>query len=442
MHPDITGILRAIPSDARRSLSLRRQGSSCAEFSTGENGTQLTSLSLLGLSALLPLLFIAQNARADAEDLLSVTTSIAVKHDDNLFRLADDAQPPATLGTTQKSDDITTAALTLKLGKSYSLQRFDLEASLIDHRYKTFEHLNFTAHNYAAAWRWSLTPRLHGNLSSDRKEALNSFSDYTGYNIRNLRTEENQRFDAVFEASAAWHLLGGIAQSTRTNSEAFLEEGDTRLNSAEAGLRHVFRSGSSLTYTARQGRGEFINLSQPVASSLLDNRFEQSENEIQLVWPVTAKTALDARMTRISRTHAHFESRDYSGITGKIGVKWSISEKSTLSASLARELDSFQSLSSSYISTDRLTLSPSWQISAKTALRGQLDYAKRDYRGTVSAAPDDRADSVRRAMLALEWQPLRELTVSASLQNESRSSNQAGLDYDSTTAGISAQLNF
>ncbi len=82
----------------------------------GENGKQLTSLSLLGLGALLPLLCIAQNARADAEDLLSVTTSIAVKHDDNLFRLADDAAPPASLGTTQKSDDITTAALTLKLG--------------------------------------------------------------------------------------------------------------------------------------------------------------------------------------------------------------------------------------------------------------------------------------------------------------------------------------
>jgi len=45
-------------------------------------------------------------------------------------------------------------------------------------------------------------------------------------------------------------------------------------------------------------------------------------------------------------------------------------------------------------------------------------------------------------MIALDWHPLRSLTVSSSLQNEKRSSNLPGLDYTSTSFGINAQLTF
>ena len=408
------------------------------------NLTPCRLLVRIGLATLLPSLIVVQHARADEFDTFNVTAGVSVVHDDNLFRLSSGANPNTVLGKSTKADDIAVSTLGLKLSKPYSLQRFELEADVVDTRYRNFDYLNFTAINYAAAWRWSLTPYLHGNLSSDRKQGLNSFVDYTAYGIRNLRTDQNQRFDGVYEVSGSWRILGGVAQITRTNDQPFTQVGNTRLNNAEAGLRYDMRSGSSLSYITRSGRGEYFNQDQPVPfPSLFDNRFDQRENEVRLIWAITGKTTIDGRVAHLERTHAHFSQRDYSGNVGNLNVKWNITDKTSLTAELARDLNSFQSLSSSFISDDRFSLSPYWQISAKTALRARYDYARRDYRGAIADTPfNNRVDTLQGAMIALEWQALRTLFVRASLQNDRRTSNQSGFDFDSKMVGVSAQATF
>jgi len=404
------------------------------------------------LAALLPMLLMTPHARADADDTVKVTVGATVVHDDNLFRLSSSADPNVVLGKPTKGDDITISSLALKLNKPYSLQRFELEASLVDYRYRTFDYLNFTALNYAAAWRWSVTPFLHGNLTSDRAQTLNSFSDFTGYGTRNLRTDENTRFDGVFEVSGSWRLLGGLAQSTRTNSQLFVQEGDTRLNTVEGGLRYDFRSGSSLSLVARDGRGVYFNRPQPLSfPSLFDNRFDQRENEVRLFWPVTGKTFIDARAAHVSRTHANFGERDYAGNVGNVNVIWNVTGKTVLTATVAHELNSYQFAANSapplgttsYVSIDRFALGALWQVSAKTALRGRYDYAQRNYRGAIAPSPfNDRVDTLRSTLLALEWQPLRTLLLSTSLQNDRRAANEPGLDFASTALRLTAQISF
>ena len=395
-------------------------------------------LARIQLAALLPMLLIAQHARADAEDTFNVTAGVSVQHDDNLFRQSSNRA---------KSDVITVSTLGLKMDKRYSLQRFELEASLVDNRYKTYDYNDFTALNYAAAWRWSLTPYLHGNLSSERIEALNSFSDNPESGTRNLRVDQNQRFDGVLEVGGSWRVLGGVTQTKRANSELSNPEGDIRLNSAEGGLRYDFRSGSSLSYIVRSGRGDYFNRAQPIDATLLDNRFDQLENEVHLIWPVTAKTTVDARAAYLSRTHAHFSERDYAGVVGNLNVNWAITDKTSLTAGFGHELSSYQttastSYTSSYIRTDRLTFSPLWKISEKTALRARLNYAHQRYLGATDSTLSNRVDTLRTSMIGLEWKPLRALSLGASLQNEKRMSNQPGLDYTDTIAGVTGQFAF
>ncbi len=387
---------------------------------------------------LLSMLFIAQHTRADADDTFNVTAGVSVQHDDNLFRKSSNLA---------KADDITVATLGLKIDKRYSLQRFELEASLVDNRYRTFDYNDFTALNYAAAWHWSLTPYLHGNLSSERIEALNSFSDNPESGTRNLRVDQNQRFDGVLEVSGSWRVLGGITQTKRSNSELSNPEGDIRLNSAEGGLRYDFRSGSSLSYIWRSGRGDYFNRVQPIEAARLDNHFDQRENEVRLVWPITAKTTVDARAAYLARTHAHFSERDFAGIVGNLNVNWAITDKTSLTAGYSHELSSYQttaatSYTSSYVSTDRLTFSPLWKISEKTALRARLNYAHQRYLGATDNTLSNRVDTLRTSMIGLEWKPLSTLSLGASLQNEKRTSNQPGLDYKDTIAGVTAQLSF
>lgn len=373
------------------------------------------------MAALLPILLVALQARAD--DTLKLTAGVSALHDDNLFR-----KPSGEA----ESDIVTVSTLGIKIDKPYSLQRFELDASLADHRYQTFDAKNFTALDYAAAWRWSLTPYLHGNLRRDRTEVSNS----TNINPQSgTHTDERQRFDAVLEASGSWRVLGGVTQSTRSNSETSGSEGDSRLDSAEAGLRYDFPSGSSFGYMARESRGDEFSQSLANPGTL---RFNQREDELRLIWPITAKTTIDARAAHLARTYADDGSRDYAGLVGNVNVNWHITAKTSLMAGAGHELSAFQSDDSRFISTDRFTLSPLWQISEKTGLRARYDYARRAYQGGTS----DRFDIVQTAMLALEWKALRALTVSASLQHDRRSSNPPSSDFKSTQAGVAAQLAF
>lgn len=434
---------RAIPGHVGEGAIPCPKAYCCPRVPGGACGIRQVGLARLGRAAALSLLAAGPPAPAATNDTLDLAAGIAVQHDDNLFRLSSNADASAVLGKPAKADDTTITTISLRLDKHLSLQSVELKASVSEHRYRSFDYLNYLARDYAATWHWQLTPYLHGNLSSDRAESLNSFIDYTGYRTRNLRTDENRRFDSVFEVGSAWRILAGVVQTTRTNSELFSQEGDNQLNSAEGGLRYDFRSGASLSVLKRNGRGEYFNRPQPLAASLLDNRFDQNEDEIRLHWPVTGKATLDLRAARIERTHAHFSERDFAGPVGTIGLNWKITDKTSLTASLGRELSSYQSVASSSIRTDRLMVSPSWQIGRKTTLRGRYDYARRDFRGAVAASPlADRFDTLHSALLALEWQPVQDLVLNASLQNDRRASNLPGYDYGSNMAAVSARFTF
>ena len=392
---------------------------------------------------LLPALFAANVARADNLDTVNLFASSAVMHDSNFFRLSDSANAAALIGSSDKSETYKVNTVGLRFNKAYSLQRFELEATLVDYRYNTYDYLDFTAKNYSAAWRWAFTPYLSGNLTSKRSESLNSFSDYSNYRQQNIRTQEDQRFDAALKLPGGFHLLAGISESTSTNSKIFVQEGDSKLTSSEAGLRYTFASGANIGYVARTGHGEYTNRPQPIAVGLFDNEFDQDEHELRIFWPITGKTSLDGRFARVSRTQEHYSARDYSGNVGNFNLNWNPTAKTRITAGWTRQLNAYQQLSSSYYVSDNYAITPTWQITSRTTLRGSYSYQTRDYRGAIAVtAANDRSDTQRTSLIALDWQPMNSVVVSTSLQSDQRSSNLSGFDYKTTIGMVSAQLTF
>ena len=380
-------------------------------------------------------LFSVGGVRADSLDTLNLYVGETLTYDNNLFRLPDLVDA--------RSDKIAATTLGLKINKPYSLQRFELDVNLVDYRYQTYDYLDFVGKNYSAAWRWSLTPSLHGNLTTNRRESLNSFTDYRNFRTQNLRIDEDSRLDADYDLGAGWHVVGGVFQLVRTNSEPFVQEGDNTLTSTEAGVRYQFTSGTTLSFLNRIGRGVFDNRPEPIPSALLDNRFDQNENLISIKWPLTEKTSMDARLGWLDRQYDNYSERDYSGVVGALNLNWGITDKTRISGGIGRELSSYQSLTSSYTVTDRFNLTPVWQMSAKTALRLRYDYSSVDYLGSLVSNPlGDRVDRIQTGLIAVDWQPLNSVSVSASIVNDSRSSSQSLNDYKDTTASINAQINF
>jgi exopolysaccharide biosynthesis operon protein EpsL len=375
-------------------------------------------------------------------DTFKISAGYSLQSDSNLFRLPAGADTLAQIGRSSAAEQIGVASLGLHVNKAYSLQRVELDFTVNDYRYQHFSYLDFTSINYGAAWRWSLTPRLHGNLIAGRKQTPNSFLDYQGYTLRNEHTDSNLRFDASYELDGAWRLLAGAANTRQVNLQPVISEGDTSAASANVGLQYAFASGSTLTYGLKNASGKFLNRTlQP--ETLLDDGYRQLDNEVRLRWLVYGIGTADASAAYIVRSHPHFAQRDYSGFNTGVSLNWTVTGKSTLGASWARELASYQSDTANYSQTDRFSLGPVWQISPKAALRLRYEVAIRNFLGSpTGTAASQRSDTTREATLSFDWQPYQRLNLGASLQNAKRTSNLAGLDFNSNLATFFAQYNY
>jgi exopolysaccharide biosynthesis operon protein EpsL len=382
-------------------------------------------LPLLAAAAVSPM------AQADPEDSLNLVAGVGVLHDSNLFRRSSGKE---------ESEQILSVSAGLKVNKAYSLQRFIVDAVLTDYRYQNHSNFDYVGKNLNAAWQWSLTPFLHGNLSASRNESLSSFVDYIG-SSPNMRTVDTYRFDAEWEAAGRWRLVGGLNHLQRRNSQLFLAEGDYDASAAEAGVKYQMPSGSSLTLMGRQLQGEYARRVVSQADSI-DSGFDQRDVELKLVWPMTGKSRLTGRLAHISREHDNFSVRDFSGPVGQLDYSWDVGGKLRFNVGLKQDLASYQTNDSSYYRLRGFNLSPVWQLSSKIALRARYSQDRRDYRGGLLIGLSERSDMLRTAQLAIDWMPLRTVVVSAYLQQDSRSSNRADRDFKATIGGINANYSF
>ena len=382
----------------------------------------------------------AAPAWAQEQDTFKLRAGYAVKTDSNLYRLSSSANALALVGRNDASERIGTTTLGVSFNKAYSLQRLELDLSLVDYSYQNFTDLSFTARNYAAAWRWSLTPRFHGSLTSDRKETVNNFSDDQGANRitrRNQRTNSNTGFDATYEIDGTWRMLGGFTNTKQTNESA---TDDSSFNTANVGVRYAATSASALTYSVKTSKGEYLN----IASA--NSEFNQLDNEVRVFWVLSGNTTANLNAAYISRSHPNAPQRDYSGLNTSATVNWNVTGKTALAASWVHQLSSYQTAYSNYAQTDRLSLGPTYQVSPKVYLGLRYDLARIDYLGSPTAAPiAQRKDTTRDTTLSLNWQPYQKVALNASVQKSTRDAtvtNLLPLDYTSTMGTLSAQIDF
>ncbi|MEO7938755.1 MAG: putative exosortase B-associated extracellular polysaccharide biosynthesis transporter EpsL, partial [Burkholderiaceae bacterium] len=112
-------------------------------------------------------------------------------------------------------------------------------------------------------------------------------------------------------------------------------------------------------------------------------------------------------------------------------------------AAWTRELGTFETSDFNFTQTDRFSIGPVWQTSAKTTVRAQFEHAIRDFRGTPTGfATAQRRDTTNDASISVDWEPYRFLLLSASLQNSRRSSTVPGLGFNSNAINVSAQFTY
>lgn len=411
-------------------------------------GLQWRAAALGLLSLWLPSIALAEEA-GDGTDGLAAVAGAKWLYDSNLFRLRDGRTPPAGSGSAGRSEQVVATLVGLRFDKAYSQQRLRVDAGLVDYRYANNGYLDYVARNYGATWNWAVTPSIFGSLAVNHSQVLNSFSDYQAYATRNVRTTDSRRFEAEMELTPRWHLLAGVGQLEQTNSQRFDEEADFRQTAPELGIKYAGKPGSFLSLVRREADGSYFKrqlipltmLPMP-ANPLLDTEFRQHENELRLRWEFAGKSTLDARLGYLERQHGHFAARDYRGTVAQLDYLLAATPKLQLRLGLRRALAPFQSDYASYYRSTAVVFAPAWRLSERTTLRASYLRERRDFGGPVLAGLPGRDDVVRSGMLALDWLPARRLSLSLTVQQESRQSSMSALDYSDLMVGIGGQLAF
>jgi exopolysaccharide biosynthesis operon protein EpsL len=373
-------------------------------------------------------------------DTLNFIVGGQVRYDSNIFRLSNSEDPEPFLGRSQKSDMIFSTNAGVRLDKSYSQQRLEAEVMLVDHRFRTYDFLDYTAFNYKAALHWHLTPRISGVLLAEHKEEMNSFSEYRNTE-KNVQTSDVRVFTIDGEIGGGFHVIGGLLDVRARNSKTFEQVGDYQQDGFELGGKYVAASQNWISIVQRETDGEYRGRElDPVAQ--LDSGFDQSETEANVFWRLTGKSTLDGKLAYLKREHDNFEARDYSGMVGRLLYRWDITGKTHLNVSVSRNMYSYQEDENSYYITETFSISPVWKYSPKTTFRARYDYSDRDYGGAVIAIPEERRDKLQVFLVAADWQAARNIIVTGTLQRDKRTSNFEDFDYNANSASINAQFLF
>ena len=379
-------------------------------------------------------------ATAQTADGLTLRAGHTLSHDDNLFRLPDGVSPQAALGRSTASATVGISTLGASYAHDFSLQRLELDVSLVDYRYRNYSRLDLLATNYDLTWRWAITPRLRGTAVAERDESINSFNDTSVLTRGNQRVRRYQGFDALYELDGLWRLVGGVQSTRNQNQQPLIGEDSFVSRSADVGLRYEALSGSSVTVRLRNGSGSTFN-GAALPAALRDTDFKQREQVLDVRWLLTDKTSADLNLVRLDRSHARLVSRDYSGTNSALSVRWAATAKTLWTVQWASDLSSYQTTNASFSRNDRLTASYQWQIAARTNLQASVSESHRRYLGPPPGqTPDTQRDTTREASVGLRWNATRNLALNASVQHTQRSSNRPGLAFSSTQAVVGVSV--
>ncbi|MDB5946916.1 MAG: hypothetical protein JWQ33_1942, partial [Ramlibacter sp.] len=276
--------------------------------------------------SLRPVLYLASMCllpgAADAQLLgpFTVRVGAGLDHDSNVLRGPSDQE---------RSDQIGSVSLGLKGDKQYGLQRFRLNAEATRYRYQNLSELNYSTVNYAAAWDWQVTPRLQGILSANRTQYrdVSSFTDISGVTqagATGARTDRNELLEARYLIDGPWRVLGGFSHSSSSSRDPRLDlnspwDASPSIRSARIGAAYEFASGTEITARVRRGNGQYRDLAASLGGSV---DFRENETDVAVKWPITAKTAVDARLAYLQRSHSVNSSLDFSGPVGDATVTY------------------------------------------------------------------------------------------------------------------------
>ena len=364
-------------------------------------------------------------------------------YDSNLFRLENDAQARALLGTSDKSETYHTLAAGLDM--DWRIRRQVLKARLEanQRRFNTYKQQDFNGYNGLLQWDWRVGKYAAGDLGLSEARTQSSFTDLQNP-IRNLLTTRQSYAHGGVKLALPWQVNLGVVRTEAENSAASQQALNYQENKYSAGLQYQTTKGSTLEFVTQYRQGEYPNR-QIVGLAPVGNDYRQYDNGFAAAWAPSVKTQLKGQLNYTRRLYEDVPQRNFSGITGRAAAEWLVTGKTSIDLALYRDIGVVENNTASYSLNQGLALSVDWRPTAKLAFIGRAVRERQTYEGdpgfVLSNAPT-RQDDVTHLQLEAQYQVLRKTRLGLVLQHGERQSNQALAGYGFNSAHVSVRSEF
>lgn len=387
--------------------------------------------------ALVPaaLLVFPLSASALFNDRVEVFAAENITWDNNIYRLSD-------ASGNVKSDTLATTSLGINANVPWSLQRFQLAYTWFDTRYRDTEDLNFRGHTARAAWLWSITPRLTGDVGYGETQTLANFAQFvTPVRVKDIIKTRQAYGNAVWFATPSWRLHGAAGASDQEHDDPSRKVYDIETTTGEAGVTYVTAQDNRIGIAVRGERGKAMH---PVVSlqGVIDNSYRQRGIGAIAHWALTGHSMLDGRAEYTRRDYDSDPTRDYSGPTLRLTHTWTPTGKLEILTTLRREISPIEEVqSSNFVLVKGVSVKPKWNFSEKLAFTGQAEYAIWNYRAdALSAAAYEHR--VRTFGLASTYRFSPRFLLQGGWVHEKRTSTLSLADYDVDVLSIEGRISF
>ena len=384
------------------------------------------------------------SAPSFAEGMIDIKPyiSTSVNYDDNVFRFSSLDQATAALGSSDTSDYVKSLNLGVDVNLRLSRQLVSLTANINKNQYSRFGNLDNTGNSIGLRWDWRLGSDVYGVLSASKTDAIAGFNE-TRSAVKNIRVVDKQSASINWNVVPNWTLYLNGERDNISNQASSSTQLDREDQIIESGIRYQSQLGTQLGLSYRMIDASFANRTGLI-KTLFGLESSQEEVALNAAWLPTSKTRISTRLSHVNLARKDSQLPDFNGFNQQWGLDYVATSKVNLNLIAYQNLSPIDDVVSTYVKTTGIEVNPSWNITSKVVLRGNLSYAENAYIGSAAISNNniERLDASTQAGLSLIYTPTLKSLLELQYTGEKRTSNISAAAYQFNNFNILFRYGF
>ena len=363
-----------------------------------------------------------------------------VANDDNLFRLSDDAEALAVIGTVDRDDTVTQIGAGLDIDAPFSRQRLRANLSVYKADYSRFDSLDHVGADVSSVVNWEVGNLFAGDVGFKFTRQLSRFYELQAI-AKDIRTRKIFFLNGGYRFHPSWRVVGDFSILDLTQTER--PQLDRSESSQAVELQLSTSANTKLGTRIRHTKGNFERL-QIINGNEINNDFTEMEYSVVLYWEGSKKSRLEGRLGLTQRDHAQASERNFNGTTGRLSYAWLITAKTRIDSAIWRGTTTREELTI-FVVGNGVSIEPKWFATRKISVAANIEYETRDFEGiseAVALVDGTRQDTATSLGVSVKYEPLDNVALSLGYDNERRNSNIDRADFRSKLLFVRAQVSF